>query len=415
MSPRLAAGVLALALSACAVTPGAGPPAPENLILVTVDNPPEPPPARPGATPRAYDVVVPYGAGARARATAAALAGDYGLRRVDAWPIAPLAVHCLVFEIPQGRTREQVLAALAGDARVRLAQPMQSFRTLTAGYNDPYLDLQRGFNDIDAAGAQQWSRGDGVRIAVIDTGIDASHPDLAGRIVSKANFVDGDAGRFAGDRHGTAVAGVISSVANNHEGIVGVAPGARLLALKACWHRDAAEAWCNSFTLAQALSAAIESGASVVNLSLGGPADPLLAQLVAQALARGIVVVGAVPPDGALDGFPVGIAGVIAVDVAGSAARRGVLQAPGRNVITLAPGARYDFFSGASLAAAHVSGVAALLLAERPGLAPAEVAALLQRPEVSIGRAAGLNACAAVLALRPGGACSTAAQGPAGP
>ena len=413
MKPRTAsAGVMALMLGACALAPPepAGPPPPlERLILVTVDNPPESPPARAGSTPRAYDVAA-YGASTRARVDAAALATQYGLRPVAAWPIAPLAVHCVVFEVPLGSAREALLTALGRDPRVRLAQPMQSFKALATAYNDPYLELQRGFAEIDAAGAQQWSRGEGIRVAVIDTGIDASHPELAGRVALARNFVDGDARRFARDRHGTAVAGIISSIANNRQGIVGVAPSARLLALKACWEADAGEAHCNSFTLAQALTVAIEAGARVVNLSLGGPADPLLTQLVEHALARDTVIVAAVPPGGALGGFPVGVPGVMAVDVAGVAApRSGVLLAPGREVITLVPGGHYDFVSGSSLAAAHVSGAVALVLAEQPALSAREVGALLFRAQQGgAANAAGVNACAALLALRHQGSCATA-------
>jgi subtilisin family serine protease len=202
------------------------------------------------------------------------------------------------------------------------------------------------------------------------------------------------------------VAGVISSIANNREGIVGIAPGARLLALKACWHEAGAEASCNSFTLAQALGAAIEGGARIVNLSLGGPPDPLLAQLLEHAIARGTVVVAAVPPDGRLDGFPLGVAGVLAVDVAGDAPRAGpALRAPGREVITLAPGGRYDFVSGSSIAAAHVTGAAALLLASEPALSAREIGALLRGDGADT---AGVNACAALLALRGDGRCEPA-------
>ena len=71
---------------------------------------------------------------------------------------------------------------------------LQTFATLSAGYNDPYFGLQRGFAQIDAGDAQQWSRGDGVRVAVIDTGVDSAHPDLHGRIETRRNFVHEDAG-----------------------------------------------------------------------------------------------------------------------------------------------------------------------------------------------------------------------------
>lgn len=379
-----------------------------RLILLTVTNPAQAVALHAGSSLRGYDGMALYAESDSARASLAALERDYGLSEIAGWPIEPLQVHCVVLEIPDGGSRERLLAQLAHDPRVALAQPLQSFGTLGAGYNDPYFGLQRGFAQIDAADAQQWSRGDGVRVAVIDTGLDSAHPDLQGRIAARRNFVDDDARQFDADRHGTEVAGIIAADANNREGIVGVAPGVRIFALKACWQlqpqADAAQ--CNSFTLAQALTIAIESGARVINLSLGGPADPLLTQLVQYAHRRGIVVVGAVPPDGRTDGFPVGVPGVIAVDaaerpVAGAVA----LHAPGREVLTLTPGGHYDFVSGSSLAAAHVSGAVALLLAVEPGLDAAAVQELLRRTGTSA-----INVCAAIAALRPGDACGAVAQ-----
>ena len=335
----------------------------------------------------------------------------------------------MVFRIAPREDRAALLARLAADPRVRLAQPLQRFDTLAAPpattpsapaapYNDPYFGLQRGFARIDAADAQQWTRGEGVRVALIDTGVDGGHPDLHGRIESRRNFVDADAAQFEADRHGTAVAGVIAADANNREGIVGVAPGARVLALKACWQgpQRGDGAQCNSFTLAQALTVAIESGARVINLSLGGPADPLLGQLASYALKRGVVVIGAVPPDGRTDGFPDGVPGVIAVDSAEHPSASGVLRAPGSEVLTLTPGGHYDFVSGSSLAAAHVSGAAALLLQVNPRLDPAAVRDLLVRTAAADGV---INICAAVALLQPQGGCvaqnGTTAYGSAAP
>ncbi|WP_036516122.1 S8 family peptidase [Nevskia soli] len=419
---RLACALLAIALglglAACATVPGSADPAaarmrvdPASLILLTVANPAGSVAAHAGSSLRGYDSIPLYTSGDRAHAAVVAIEQDYGLREVAAWPIMPLRVHCVVLEVPSGALREEVLSRLSRDPRVGLAQPMQTFGTLSSAYNDPYFGLQRGFAQIDAADAQQWSRGDGVRVAVIDTGMDSAHPDLQGRVETQRNFVDDDSRQFDADRHGTEVAGIIAAAANNREGIVGIAPGVHIFALKACWevqpHADGAQ--CNSFTLAQALTVAIESGARVINLSLGGPADPLLAQLVSYALKRGIVVIGAVPPDGRVDGFPVGVSGVIAVDaIERSSASTAVLHAPGREVLTLTPGGHYDFVSGSSLAAAHVTGAVALLLAMNPHLDASSVYSLLSRTSVAdSGGITAINVCAAAALLRPEGGCGT--------
>src|ERR1035438_2109430 len=97
----------------------------------------------------------------------------------------------------------------------------------------------------------------------------------------------------------TAVAGVIAAIPDNGIGIVGIAPDVRLFVFKACWRSapTGAKATCNSFTLAQALAAAIEERVDIINLSLAGPSDPLLTRLVGRAAAAGIIGRGAVPRD----------------------------------------------------------------------------------------------------------------------
>ncbi|MDB5973048.1 MAG: Serine protease [Hydrocarboniphaga sp.] len=361
--------------------------APERLIVLAVSNPSEPVATHAGSTLRGYDSLPRYAEGDAAHIALAALAAAYGLHEVAAWPIAPLKLHCVVFEIPEHSSRDAVLAGLAHDPRVRLAQPLQTFSTLGSSYNDPYVELQRGFAEVDAADAHQWSRGDGVRVAIIDTGVDVSHPDLQGRLSGQKNFVDDNAQTFRLDRHGTEVAGVIAAVANNRVGIVGIAPNVQLLVFKACWPLKPGEdaAQCNSYTLAQALVAAIESGAEIVNLSLGGPADPLLEQLVHYGLDKGQIFIGAVPPSGRTAGFPVDIEGVIAVDTEDRpASAAAVLRAPGREILTLTPGGHYDFASGSSLATAHVTGVVALLLSEHAGLDAASARQILRSTGDSI-------------------------------
>jgi len=378
----LLAGCAAGRSDVLSVQSGGTPAGEADLIIVTVENSDPVGPPRPASTRPGYGSAT-YAASNSARNAMRDLSREYGLTEVAAWPIEVLKVHCAVLRIPAGSSREELLQKLSMDSRVRLAQAMNGFEPRSS-YNDPYLAMQRGFLSIDAASAQQWSRGEGVRVAVIDTGLDATHPDFGGRIIVQRNFVDHDAQRFGRDRHGTAVAGVISASANNKVGIAGIAPAVEIIALKACWQTDASgdAARCNSLTLAQALAAAIEERAQVVNLSLSGPRDPLLNSLVAAGSARGILYVGAAPHDAAPDAFPGGTPGVIPVDMVEERdVRDGVLRAPGREVVTLVPGGSYDFLTGSSLATAHVTGAVALLVARSRKLERGAAFDLLHRSE----------------------------------
>ena len=386
---------------------------PERLIVVAVANPRAGGNVVAGSTSVGYAPLQAYQANAHARQAIDALKRTHGLGELVAWPIQALRLHCAVLQLPAGVDRDEFVRTLARDPRIEIVQPLQSFDTLgssaDAVYNDPYAPLQRGLAEIEAAQAHQGSRGRGVGVAIIDTGVDASHPDLQGRVASARNLVDRDAAQFGRDRHGTEVAGVIAAVANNHLGIVGIAPEATLRLYKACWQREGGGARCNSFTLAQALAAGLDEGAQVINLSLAGPADELLARLLRQAIAQGRVVVGAVPDDGSLGGFPLGVDGVIAVDAMGRTERSGVLRAPGRDILTLVPGGRYDFSSGSSLAAAHVSGVVALLLAVPDAPRPSAVRALLEGSRLGPGGSGSISACGALAALRHSMGCEAPA------
>jgi subtilisin family serine protease len=339
---------------------------------------------------------------------------------VMAWPIAPLQVHCVVLEVNNSQTRADVLAKLAHDGRVKIAQPLQSFRTLSGlespAYDENYVDLQHGLQQTGTLAAQRISQGAGVRVAVIDTGVDFSHPNLAGRVVLTRDFIERDMNRFKRDLHGTAVAGVIAANPTGGRGILGVAPRASILALKACWQEAstadvAAEpAVCNSLTLAQALAFAIELHVQIVNLSLSGPPDPLLTQLVEYLLQHGTVVVGAVPPDGNMRAFPVGITNVIAADLPRADAGADVLHAPGVDVLTLTPGGHYDFMSGASFSAAYVSGIAALLLAVEPSLDARRLHAALKGGVIGQGAPEMVNVCSALAAVIASGCGTTSSS-----
>lgn len=397
------------------LTPAAVREAPENYVVLAVRNDASAY-AHVGSTARNYGGTVNYVESVAARRLLRDIASDYQLQAVSGWPIPTLSLQCVIFKTDATTSREPLLAKLNQDARVALAQPLQSFTTNTlpssvansaVSHNDPYASMQINLARMGINEAHQWSRGKGVRVAVVDTGVDSAHPDLQGRISEQRNFVDNDAAQFRNDRHGTAVAGVIAANADNGIGMVGIAPQAKLFALKACWQLrpDHDEARCNSFTLAQALESAIELHAHIINLSVVGPLDPLLAALVTHAQESGIIVVGAL---GANETFPAQIANVIGVAAMEEAtgfplSSQAVLQAPGRDVFTLLPNNRYDFSSGNSIATAEISGTIALLLASRDQTNKEKVdGPFLQRLLVkatAIGPTDKLNAVNACLAL----------------
>jgi len=322
------------------------------------------------------------------------LESRYTLKRVANWPLQTIDVFCVVFEINNSEERQRVIAALSSEEGVETAQLVQSFAIQSEPYNDPYLSLQHGFHSMEAINSHQWSRGKGVRVAVIDTGLDTHHSEISSSTESMKNFVDGDEISFRSDVHGTAVGGVIAADSNNDTGMVGIAPDAMLLALKACWHIDEQKntAICNSLTLAKALNYSIQQGVDIINLSLTGPPDPILERLVLQALAQGIVVIGAKPVHDN-KAFPTSISGTIVADMPNTD-RTQTIKAPGRRVLSLLPNEQYDFFNGSSFSTAHVTGLTALVLGISPALLPADIQMLLeQTANVETGE---INACKAV-------------------
>jgi subtilisin family serine protease len=337
----------------------------------------------------------------------AGIAQQYRINFVAAWTMESLGEQCVVFEVPRGRSAREVVRRLSSDPRVSLAQPVETFRTQGS---DPYAHLQHGSTTLRLDQAHRFATGKGVKVAVVDTGVDIDHPDLRDRMKFAKTFVDRGEKTFTNDIHGTAVAGLIAATADNGTGIAGAAPQAEIYALKACWEQPpgARQAVCNSYTLALAVDFAIARipGIQVLNFSLAGPTDPILGKLIDRALTKGIVVVAA---DGGTPNqdFPASHKGVIGVmgsdDLNGPPSvpaghSRAALAAPGVDILTTMPHGTYDLFSGSSAAAAEVSGIAALLLEKNPKLTPAQIEAILQKSgrPIDADPVSEVDACAAL-------------------
>jgi subtilisin family serine protease len=394
--------------------------APAQFIVVAIANPVAGRPAAVGGTAHGYGGSTNYRVSASATALIREITSKYSLTRVSEWPIDELQMHCVLFRIPPGTTREAIIEKLKEDRRILIVQPLNEFESATdtppaaapAALGDPYARLQSNVLALDVAEAHNFSRGAGVRVAIIDTGVDTQHPDLVGRTQLTRNYIDTDEVAFRGDRHGTQVAGLIAAAANNGVGIVGVAPDVRLMAYKACWQASATSSGrCNSFTLAQALADALAAKAQVINLSVVGPSDPLLEALIAKAVEAGVIVVGAVSDDPRF-GFAAKLPRVLPVAEAETSADKGddVLRAPARDIVTLVPNGHYDFASGSSLATAQVSGVVALLLARNQKLGITRLRELLTQStedhDTTRGPFRSVNACVAVAKLVRGAMCA---------
>jgi subtilisin family serine protease len=254
--------------------------------------------------------------------------------------------------------------------------------------------------------AHRISTGEDVLVAVIDSKIDTAHPDLAG-VFAGENDVIGTAG--PPHPHGTAMAGAIAA----HGRLVGVAPRVRLLAVRAFSGTDDS-AQGTTFNILKGFDWAASRGARVVNMSFAGPPDPMLHEMISRAHARGMVLVAAVGNAGPRSPplYPAAYAEVIGVTATDAddrllpQANRGpqvALAAPGVDVLADAPEGRFQLTSGTSVASAHVSGVAALVLARDPALSPAELRRRLiaaARPLPGMRRDVGAGVVDALRALR---------------
>ncbi len=309
------------------------------------------------------------------------LARRHGLARAEIRNVPLLGSTIGLFRITDRRSVDVVRRAMAADGRIRSVQP--NFRYLLQDQNTAATEgdpAQYALAQLRLPQAHTLVRGMNVTIAVIDSGIDASHPELANTVADTFDAIGSNEEPHA---HGTGIAGAIAA----HARLMGSAPEVRILAIRA-FGATANGAQSSSYVILKGLDHAALHGAQIINMSFAGPKDPLIERAVAASAARGIVLVAAAGNAGAKSAplYPAANPNVIAVsgtDVQEklfSASNRGnyiALAAPGADIFLPAPDGKYQIASGTSFSAAFVSGIAALVLERNPALKPNEVRSIL--------------------------------------
>ena len=287
-----------------------------------------------------------------------------------------------------------LMAELSADEHTRAVEP-DVFVRGTFDPNDPaYGDASKVYapQQIKAPAAWDLTLGDPeLIVAVVDTGIDLTHPEFAGRIMAGYDFVNDDADPSDDNGHGTHVAGIIAAGIDNGLGIAGIAGRVRILPVKVLNTNNGG--WLSK--VAEGIIWAVNQGARVINLSLIGSVDsPTLHDAINYATSHGVFVVAAAG-NAATDVplFPASYDELLAVAATTYTAERWSLSNYGPDVDVMAPGATiystfndggYRFLSGTSMASPHVAGVAALMLSRNPNLTPATIKRAILETAVSL-------------------------------
>ncbi|MCB0919759.1 MAG: S8 family serine peptidase [Actinobacteria bacterium] len=278
--------------------------------------------------------------------------------------------------VEKAQGRDDLLAVTV-DHRYRLKDPEPSRNAAEDGsgaadtVNDPRRDEQWALDRLQAESVWDTTKGAGVTVAVLDTGVDPSHADIPDSVVAGPDFTGEGDSLDDGYGHGTHVAGSIAALTDNSTGIAGFQPDVELMSVKVL------DSWGSGYWswLASGIIGATDLGADVLNMSLGGSSqDPAVGVAVEYARSQGVTLVAAAGNDGdwASASYPAAFPGVVGVGATDSSddiapfSSRGDwvdVSAPGADILSTVPGNRYESWNGTSMATPHVSALAAALIA----------------------------------------------------
>ncbi len=319
------------------------------------------------------------------KATANQLARTHNLKLLETINAPILGAPLVKYKIRDGSSVPRVVSRMRKDRRVRAVQPnyyhrQQPIKTRKNVKNSNAKgakkssrpQAQYALSKLSIPSAHEMATGQGVLIALIDTGVDVSHPALQNAIAAKFNAV-GDK-EYKAHKHGTAVAGVIAGQGQ----VQGVAPNAKLLAIRAFYvTKNDPKPKTTSTILVRSAQWAADRGARLVNLSFAGARDPLLEETLQNIHEKGTILVASAGNGGAKapPAYPAAYSNVLAITAIDKAdklyknANQGrylTASAPGVDILAPIPNKHYAFATGTSFASAHVSGIIALMLERDP-------------------------------------------------
>ncbi|HYP24189.1 MAG TPA: S8 family serine peptidase [Actinomycetota bacterium] len=361
-------------------------------LLAALLAPAAPSPAAPLAERVELIVAFEDGAGPAARRAAAATAGATVTGRLP-------ALGLQLWSLPS-----TAVAAVEAAPAIEWAEPDRTLYLFDKP-NDPLLSRQWAFDELEFPKAWELEAGatSPVVVAVVDSGVEATHPDLEGRLVEGRDFLAQDDTPDDPNGHGTGVSGIIAANTDNREGIAGMSWGAKVMPLQTCGETGT----CSMFAVVQAIVWAAAHDAQVVNLSLGGALPSCgrtLAAAASFAEARGTLLVAASgnsAQNGNPAGYPAACDGFMAVGATDVLNRWAAFSQYGPHLSVAAPGVAvmtswstetspktsrgYAIVDGTSFAAPHVSGLAALLWSRHPDWTPAQVRARIEQSAIDLG------------------------------
>ena len=344
-----------------------------------------------------------------------------------------------LWQVPAGRELE-IVASLNANPAVVYAEPNYRYHAFDTTPNDPNFSKQWAHTKIQSPAAWDITTGsDTITIAIIDTGIDENHPDLASKIVTGYDFVDSDGNPHDLNGHGTHCAGIAAAITNNSTGVAGVSWGAKIMPLRVL----DAEGSGYSSDITDAITWAYAHGADVLSLSLGGPSySTSMQNAINAAHAAGSLVVAAMGNDrteGNPTSYPAACGNVMAVAATAPDDTYADYSQYGSHCAISAPGGdmdfyhdpdgiystmptydvymttsyhyykNYDYLQGTSQATPYVAGLAALVWSVSPSLTPDEVQTIIEDSATDLGATGWdstyghgrINALAALQAARP--------------